>query len=367
MTTRPTLAVCILARSSDAGLERLLDEVDGIADQIVIGVDDASTDDTFGIARRRADVVFRFEHTGPPMRARMLVLDHARTDWVLSIDEDEGLDAAFAQVLPELLADSRYSHYWFPRKWLVASRPLTYLHCAPWFPDWKLRLFRNDRRRVWHTGILHSGFQVVGAARHENRTAILHYEPLVLSEEQRRAKIAFYRSHGSGGRFEGTYASLAGSGRRPVEPGAATLAGPRRARANTLIPGVARVPPATPPPWRATLTATMEPQTTAGATALVEVTTRNDGPLAWEPYSAWPPINLSYHLRDSSGEMVQFDGVRYVLPCAVEPGATVRQLIDWRAPTQPGDYIVEWDLVIEGETWFGACGTRTVQTRVRVT
>jgi hypothetical protein len=73
----------------------------------------------------------------------------------------------------------------------VERRPLTYLHGAPWFPDWQLRLFRNDRRRVWHPGILHSGFRVVGAARHESRTAILHYEPVVLSEDERRAKIAY--------------------------------------------------------------------------------------------------------------------------------------------------------------------------------
>jgi hypothetical protein len=110
----------------------------------------------------------------------------------------------------------------------------------------------------------------------------------------------------------------------------------------------------------------MQPEAAAGATALVEVTTRNDGPLAWEPYSAWPPINLSYHLCKANGEMVQFDGVRYVLPRAVEPGDTVRHLIDWRAPSERGEYMVEWDLVIEGETWFGACGTKTARTKVRI-
>src|SRR5262245_9175568 len=128
---RPTISVCVLARSSRGGLERLIDEVDQVADQVVIGVDAASVDDTLEIASRRADVVFRFEHVGPPVRARMLALEYATGDWVLSLDEDEGIDARFVSLLPELLSDSRYTHYWFSRKWIVRDRPLTYVHASP--------------------------------------------------------------------------------------------------------------------------------------------------------------------------------------------------------------------------------------------
>ena len=95
---RQTLSVCMLARSSAGSLERLLDEVDDLADEIVIGVDAASTDDTIAIASRRADVVFRFEHAGPPVRARLMVIERAHSDSILSLDEDEGLDAALAPV-----------------------------------------------------------------------------------------------------------------------------------------------------------------------------------------------------------------------------------------------------------------------------
>ena len=102
-----TLSVCILARSSRGGLERLLGEVDGFADEIVVGVDASSTDATLAIASRLADVVFRFEHVGPPVRARQMILEQARCDWVLSLDEDEGLDAAFEPLLSTLLDQSR--------------------------------------------------------------------------------------------------------------------------------------------------------------------------------------------------------------------------------------------------------------------
>jgi hypothetical protein len=365
--SRPTLSVCVLARSTAAGLDRLLREVDGFADQIVIGVDAASTDGTFDLAAGRADVAFRFEHVGPPVRARMLILEHARADWVLSLDEDEGLDERFEPLLPELLAQAKHSHVWFPRKWLVGTEPLEYLHGSPWYPDWQLRLFRNDRRRVWHPGVLHSGYRVVGSGRREDRTAILHYEPLVLTPEARTAKIAYYRQHGSDGRSETPYRSTAAE-RRVVRPGVRQAASStsRPSRRRSVVDGVAEVPPATPVPWRAELSASMEPTAAAGATACAEVTARNPGPLAWEPASEWPQLHLSYHLRSTGGDVRLFDGARFILPHTVEPGDTVRFLIDWPAPPDPGDFLVEWDLVVEGEAWFGACGSETATTRIRV-
>ncbi|HVO12839.1 MAG TPA: hypothetical protein VMX54_19010 [Vicinamibacteria bacterium] len=361
---RPTVSACILAHTSRGGLARLLRELDAVVDEIVIGVDAASQDDTLAIARSGADVVFRFEHVGPPLRARLLPLRHASGDWILALDEDEGLDEAFAPVLGELVTDPRYSHYWFPRRCLAALAPPAYLHAAPWYPDWQLRLFRNHPARVWHTGRIHSGYRVMGPGAHEDRTAILHYEALVLSEAERQAKAAVYRALGSAE----DYHSTAGRERRPLVPGPAAGAPRPRGRPGRLLDGVEAAPerPAT-PPWQATLEARMPASVRCGEAVVVEVLARNTGRLDWlPPGSSWPHLNLSHHLLTSAGLVVRRDGERIPVPRIVAPGESVRFLFNLRAPETAGRYIVEWDLVSEGECWFAECGSRTARVALHV-
>ena len=365
----PTVTACILARSTRGGLARLVGEIDGLVDQIVIGVDAASQDDTLEMARRGADVVFRFEQVGPPVRARLLPLRYATGDWILSLDEDEGLDARFGPLLADLVADPRYSHYWFPRRWLVDLAPPAYLHAAPWYPDWQLRLFRNHPARIWHTGRVHSGYRVMGLGCREDRTAILHYEPLVLTPDERLAKVAFYRAHGGEGRAEEQHQSTLGWERKPLTPGPATAAKVGRARAGQLIPGVVPVPeaPAT-PPWGAALEARMPGTAGRRTLVLAEVVAQNTGRLDWwPPPGSWPQLRLSHHRLSASGAVLRWDGERIPVPRVVAPGDSARFLFTFRAPDEPGSYLLEWDLVSEGECWFAACGSHAARTPLQVT
>jgi len=365
---RPKVTACVLAHSSRGGLARLLRELDALVDEIVVGVDASSRDDTREIARAGADLVFGFEHVGPPVRARLLPLRYASGEWILSLDEDEGLDAGFGSLLGDLVVDPRYSHYWFPRRWLVDLAPPTYLHAAPWYPDWQLRLLRNAPARVWHTGRVHSGYRVMGPGCREDRTAILHYEPLVLTDAERHAKVAFYRAHGGEGRSEEQHQSTAGWERRPLVPGPAAAAPPTRGRAGRMLSGVVSVPerPAT-PPWGATLEARMPESAQCGEAIVAEVVAHNTGRLDWlPPACSWPHLNLSHHLLTSSGVLVRRDGERIPMPRVVAPGECTRFLFDFRAPDAAGSYLVEWDLVSEGECWFAECGGRTARVPLHV-
>jgi hypothetical protein len=362
---RPTVCACILAHSSRGGLARLLRELDGLVDEIVIGVDASSRDDTLEIARSGADLVFRFEHVGPPVRARLMPLRHARADWILSMDEDEGLDAAFASLLGDLVADPRYNHYWFPRRCLVDLAPPAYLYAAPWYPDWQLRLFRNDPSRVWHSGRIHTGYRVIGPGCREDRTAILHYEPLVLTEAERQAKVALYRAHGA---VDEQYESTIGRERRPLVPGPAAGAPRPRDRAGRLLDGVEAVPERPDrPPWGATLEARMPGSAKCGEAIVAEVLAHNTGRLDWwPPGRSWPQLYLSHHLLTTLGLVVRQDGERIPMPRIVAPGESVRFLFNFRAPDAAGSYIVEWDLVSETECWFAEGGGRTARVPLRV-
>ena len=93
---RPTLTLCMTVANEGATVERAIDSVAGVVDEIVIGVDVRSSDETLAIARRRATRVFEFDESQPPdfprMRNRALAL--AETDWVIVVDGHEWIDHA---------------------------------------------------------------------------------------------------------------------------------------------------------------------------------------------------------------------------------------------------------------------------------
>jgi SAM-dependent methyltransferase len=106
------------------------------------------------------------------------------------------------------------------------------------------------------------------------------------------------------------------------------------------------------------------PLLVAGASAPVSVRVRNDSQLAWP---ALPTLKLGNHWRSADGsKMVVLDDGRTTLPQRIEPGgeATIDLLV--AAPTAPGSYILELDMVEEGICWFADRGSPTFRARVHV-
>jgi hypothetical protein len=367
--SRPSLSVLVLTHDARLGLPRLLAEVSGLADEIVVGVDSTASDETLEAAVAGADVVFRFEHTGPPILARLPALDYASCDWVLALDHDEGIDRALAALIPELLATDRYSHYHFPRKWIVELDPPQYLYGPPWFPDWQLRLFVNDRTRVWHSGRMHSGYRVLGAGSHDERGAILHYEPVVLDDGARAAKLESYRNRFAslgGAGFERFYGPVQGPQRRIETPPAAAVSG--RVERGRLAERICRVRSSpSRPAWRAALDPRVPATLIAGEPFLIDVLAQNCGRLAWTPHAeGWPRLSLSCHWRDAEGKVLEWDGPRYPVSRDIAPGEGARFLGVAVAPAEPGRYCLEWDIVSEGDLWFSELGSTTAPAQVRV-
>jgi hypothetical protein len=69
---------------------------------------------------------------------------------------------------------------------------------------------------------------------------------------------------------------------------------------------------------------------------------------------------LTYHLLDADGRLLQHDNVRTPLRDRIPPRAPVAGLkMNVHAPSKPGWYKLEVDLVWEGVTWFKARGNPT--------
>ena len=64
-------------------------------------------------------------------------------------------------------------------------------------------------------------------------------------------------------------------------------------------------------------------------------------------------IRLSYHWLRPDGVVAVMDGRRSDLPETVAPGETVRVRQTVEAPSEPGSYLLEIDLVYEHVAWFG--------------
>lgn len=82
---------------------------------------------------------------------------------------------------------------------------------------------------------------------------------------------------------------------------------------------------------------------------------KNTGAITWERDSE-NPVFLSYHWIDfESKEMVVFEGERSFLPKKeVKPGEEAVFNINVKAPSAPGRYVLQIDLVQEGVTWFSS-------------
>jgi phosphoglycerol transferase MdoB-like AlkP superfamily enzyme len=82
----------------------------------------------------------------------------------------------------------------------------------------------------------------------------------------------------------------------------------------------------------------------------VRITVRNVGTAAWS-YEAGD--RLAYHWLSPSGQMVERDGIRTMLPHTVAPGESIDLVARVHSPASPGRWLFEWEMVREQVAWYG--------------
>ncbi len=195
-----TLSVVLITLNEATSLPRTLASVRW-AQEIVV-VDSGSTDATLEIARSAGAHLFEepWRGFGPQKNA---AIDHATSDWILSLDADEEVSPELADEIQSLLAgQSVFTAYRIPRLNHFLGRPLR--HGGYW-PDPKLRLFRRGAARFQDravhetletsapTGLLrhpllhHCYPTLEDYIEHMNRYSTLGAEMLIASGRQRRS------------------------------------------------------------------------------------------------------------------------------------------------------------------------------------
>jgi tetratricopeptide (TPR) repeat protein len=106
---RPRLSLCMIVKNEIDCLQRCIDSVKDIVDEIVI-VDTGSTDGTLDLVKKCASRMTRIAWTDDFSHARNISLDMATGDWILSMDADSCLqkesrsDLLHAIMTPDMLA-----------------------------------------------------------------------------------------------------------------------------------------------------------------------------------------------------------------------------------------------------------------------
>jgi SAM-dependent methyltransferase len=101
-----------------------------------------------------------------------------------------------------------------------------------------------------------------------------------------------------------------------------------------------------------------------GAPVTVVVSIKNASDVVWP--QGGMPVHLGNHWLNNEGKMLVWDDERIDLPETLNPKGEVKLSLTTRAPSDPGEYVLELDLVQEGVAWFKEKGSKTARVLVNV-
>ena len=104
----------------------------------------------------------------------------------------------------------------------------------------------------------------------------------------------------------------------------------------------------------------------AGTTMHAKLSITNEGWRSWSSGTESAPVFVSYHWLNPVGEFAVHDGRRTPLPQPLEPGQSVTITATVDAPDAPGHYVLAFDLVEEGVTWFSRSGAPMLKVPMNV-
>jgi glycosyltransferase involved in cell wall biosynthesis len=177
----------LVVRNEEAVIERCLQSLDGVVDEIVLVHDGECEDRTLEIAERYGCRIYVQPLQGHAEATTIFAFEQARGEWIMSLDADEYLSEPLREKLRELVSDEDVNGYellwrmWDGQRYITENGP------------YKLALFR--RARVHVLGVHHSPEVVDPPVRRielqlEHRPAYNNFAlRTVLTKWRRSAKI----------------------------------------------------------------------------------------------------------------------------------------------------------------------------------
>lgn len=178
------ISATVLTKNSERLLEAVLNAL-GFCDEVVV-LDTGSTDGTLGIAATFANVSIHRQKGG--FRgfglAHREAVEHARHDWILSVDSDEVLSPELIAEIRELRLDPG-TVYSIPFRNHFNRRPIT---TCGWSPDYHERLFHR-RFTNFCASEVHERVQTAQLSVVQLRHVIHHYSYETLHDFLRKMNV----------------------------------------------------------------------------------------------------------------------------------------------------------------------------------
>ncbi len=176
-----TLSLCMIVKNEQPNLVRCLSSVKAAVDEMIV-VDTGSTDRTKELAAVFGAKVFDFDWDEDFSSARNFSLSKATGDWILVLDADETVSSRDHERIRDLIRKSPAGtggYYLTTRNYVVEANTAGWVANdgsyrdeeagTGWYPNRKVRLFRNDPR-IRFSGAVHELVEAVDArGGHENR------------------------------------------------------------------------------------------------------------------------------------------------------------------------------------------------------
>lgn len=376
---RPTLSIVCGTHHPGPVVAEALRPLRSFADEIIVGADEAVTEDDLAWYSTVADRLSTYPFIGPD-QFRGWLREQATGDWLLFLDGDEIPSQALIDGIAPLLEDRDVAAHLL-RMWWVAPGGGHAIDSKPWSPEYHCRLVRNDDR-LWFAGVKHSGPRTRGPAR-RSELSLLHLDLALQDIDARRRKVALYESQQFGHLTNGRSTNavyylpelssdlqLRDLPTRDRVRVAEVLSARERTRrrpaairidVNASVDDVRRTVPWQPfddVDAQALIEVVDCPSSVRSASSVcVELRVTNLGQRKWPwGWDAAPAVRVSYHWS-LDGEMVNFDGLRTVLTHPVPPGGAIELTAIVQVPEDArcvdGSNQLVFDVVADGDRWFG--------------
>jgi len=383
---RGLLSVCCVVSGPLSRVAVLLDQVSAIADEIVCVVDSRVPIEELALLDARADVVVRGDVDPQSGIERNLAWLHSLCSgkWILRLDADELLSSDLINEIPSLLRAEDVAQYQIRRLWSFPDVNQV-LAEPPWSNDWQTRLVRNEKFLLRFPGFLHTSVETISPYRYAY-APMYHLDCLLHTLDERSAKADRYlriRSDvgSTGGRPLNDFylpEKYPSTSSRPVPfvdavrlresmlAGGAVIVGasPSARRwqyANGEVPVVGfeeidrhwslRTPRETAYRCKLEIINSVT-HFHANERRVIEIRAENLGTERWPYGDQHPLIRLGHRWLDVDSEQTVMEGERSAFTADVIPGSTSVQRMVVQAPPNPGDYLLELNVLHEHVRWF---------------
>lgn len=177
------MSVVIICKNEADIIDITLQSLEGLTDDIVI-YDNGSTDNTIEEAKKFKINLQRGEWEGFG-KTKNKAIAHAKYDWILNLDADEGLSPALKEELMQLQPDDPSIVYKFPFRNFLGNKAIKH---GDWGIDHHIRLFNRNTVR-WNEAAVHEQLILPGnVIIRDINNFILHHTWRNMADYQNKVK-----------------------------------------------------------------------------------------------------------------------------------------------------------------------------------